>query len=174
MTSTRVGATVPAAVIIIGNNLPMRAAAMSTALYPAAEACDERASIDWARDMRGSSSRLKAVTPRLASALTMSPWVEGCRKLISTAPSRSSSTSVRIGACTLSTASASFMRSAAWVITFTPTASNASSGMKAPAPAPASTATSSRAAISLVAVSGTRATRRSSCVSSLGVATFTS
>src|SRR3989442_6947831 len=60
MTRTRVGATVPAAVIIIGNNLPIRPAAMTTALYPAADACEESASIDRAPDIRGRNSRLDA------------------------------------------------------------------------------------------------------------------
>ncbi|GAC1664696.1 MAG: hypothetical protein PVS3B2_00720 [Candidatus Dormibacteraceae bacterium] len=45
--------------------------------------------------------------------------------------------------------------------------------MKALEPAPDSTLTSSFAATSLVAVSGTNATRRSSAALSVGMATFT-
>src|SRR5713226_7669129 len=123
--------------------------------------------------MRGTSSRLKAVTPRLASARTMSPWVAGCRKLITTAPFLMRSTSAIEGACTLMTASASPNSVDALFAILAPVFSYASSGMYAAKPAPDSTLTSRAAAPSLVTVSGTSATRRSSGAVSLGVPTFT-
>ena len=58
ITSTLAGGTVPAAVMNMGKNLARCSAADRPARYPATVACDERASIDWARLMRGSRSRL--------------------------------------------------------------------------------------------------------------------
>jgi hypothetical protein len=94
---------------------------MSTALYPATDAWDDSASIDCAREMRGTSSRLNAVTPRFARARTMSAWVAGCKKLISTAPLLMRLTSPIVGASTLSTASASPSSAEAFSTILTPT-----------------------------------------------------
>ena len=69
-TSTRAGASVPAAVTSIGKKRGAVFAASSTALYPATVACDESASIGWARVMRGSRMRLNAVILRAASCCT--------------------------------------------------------------------------------------------------------
>ena len=60
----------------------------------------------WARLMRGTSSRLKAVTFCAASALTTSACADGWRKLIRMAPLFSAPISSWLGGCTLSTASA--------------------------------------------------------------------
>ena len=59
-----------------------------------------------ARLMRGTRSRLKALTFRLASPPITSALVAGCRKLIRTLPSRSRPTSSGVGGWTLRTASA--------------------------------------------------------------------
>jgi hypothetical protein len=66
MMNTFAGGTVPAEVIIIGMALPNSAAPSITALYPARLFCDDRMSIDWAREMRGISSRANAVSPASA------------------------------------------------------------------------------------------------------------
>ena len=54
-----------------------RIAPSSTQRYPATSACEVRASIDCAREMRGISSSENAVTPRSASACTPSSSLAG-------------------------------------------------------------------------------------------------
>jgi len=71
------GAMLPAAVVSIGKNFGIIDAPMSTALYPATVLCDESTSIDCARVMRGTRSRLSAVTDRSASAGSTSAAVAG-------------------------------------------------------------------------------------------------
>ena len=71
--------TVPAAVVIIGKKRPASRAASSAAAYPATLACDESASIAWARVIRGIASIAKLVTPAAASALFVSAEVSGAR-----------------------------------------------------------------------------------------------
>ena len=58
MTRTLAGGTVPAAVMNIGKNLARCSAADRPARYPPTVAWEDSASIDWARLMRGSRSRL--------------------------------------------------------------------------------------------------------------------
>ena len=58
----------PAAVISSGKKDGSRSAATSAARYPDTSACDVSASIDCAREMRGSSSSANAVVPAAASA----------------------------------------------------------------------------------------------------------
>ena len=68
-------------------------------------ACEDSASIDWARVMRGIASMAKLVTPRSASARTVSVAVSGWRKPISTEPSPSRPISSALGGATLATTS---------------------------------------------------------------------
>ncbi len=70
-------------------------------------ACDERASIFWARLIRGTVSIAKALTLRSASFLVTSALVSGSRNPISTVPSFIRSTSEGSGLRTLKTTSAS-------------------------------------------------------------------
>jgi hypothetical protein len=79
-------------------------AATSAALYPAIFACDVSASIDWARlNVRGSRSRLTAVTPRSTQAATRPGLPSGLSSPTSICPARSPSSG---GGCTHSTMSA--------------------------------------------------------------------
>ena len=63
--------------------------------------CEERASIDCARVMRGMASMLKLVTPAAASALTSSWLTSGEKKRSAPCSGRSSATSSRDGRATL-------------------------------------------------------------------------
>ena len=72
MMKTFTGLIVPAGVIIIGKIFPDCPAATITAAYPARLACDDSTSIFCARVLRGTISRLIALTPRCASALMRS------------------------------------------------------------------------------------------------------
>ena len=78
-TITFAGATVPAAVVIIGKKRPTSRAATRVAAYPATLACEESASIAWARVIRGIASIAKLVTPASPSARLVSPEVSGAR-----------------------------------------------------------------------------------------------
>ncbi len=77
---------VPAAVVSIGKNRVDRSAAISTALYPATLACDDSASIDWAREIRGMDSMANAVTPASRSLPAISGSERGARNPINTDP----------------------------------------------------------------------------------------
>ncbi len=68
-------------------------------------ACEDSASIDWARVMRGMASMAKLVTPASASALAVSPAVSGWRKPIRTLPLASLAISSALGGATLATTS---------------------------------------------------------------------
>src|SRR2546423_8123329 len=133
-------------------------------------ACEDRASILCARLIRGTRSRLKALTFCFASALTASALVAGCRKLINTAPVLRRPTSSGVGGCTLSTAS--LPRAVAASVTLAPTSMYAASLKKAEVPAPASIETCRPALTSPRAASGTSATRPSPARLSFGTPTF--
>jgi hypothetical protein len=68
MTKTCAGVIVPAAVMSNGKNFGKQLAASKTALYPATVLIALRASMDWARAMRGMSSIENAVIPWEANA----------------------------------------------------------------------------------------------------------
>jgi hypothetical protein len=85
-TSTRAGGTVPAAVMYSGKNRGSRMAASRTQRYPDTRAWELRASMDWAREMRGTSSRAKEVTPASASAWTVGSSDDGEARPTVTAP----------------------------------------------------------------------------------------
>ena len=68
-------------------------------------ACEDSASIDCARVMRGIASMAKLVTPALASARTPSALVSGWRWAISTWPCLSFPISSLLGGATLATTS---------------------------------------------------------------------
>jgi hypothetical protein len=106
MTSARTGAIVPAAVMSIGKSRGTRSAARSTALYPATVACDERASIDCARVIRGIDSIANAVTPRSRSLAMPALSVSGSRKPMTTVPGESAATRSADGDATQTNASA--------------------------------------------------------------------
>src|SRR5271169_350114 len=84
---TFAGEIVPAAVIMRGKSFGTVSAARTTALYPATFACEERASIGWARLIRGISSMAKTVALRDASLFTVSMLARGERNETVTAPS---------------------------------------------------------------------------------------
>jgi hypothetical protein len=77
---------VPAAVINNGKNRGDISAPTNTARYPAQSACEVSASIDCAREIRGTNSRENAVTPALAAASIESTAVTGDKNEIVTAP----------------------------------------------------------------------------------------
>jgi hypothetical protein len=134
-------------------------------LYPDTVACDDSASIDCARVIRGIDSIANATTPRPASRSIPSRSVKGCKNPISTWPSRSRSASASSGFWTFATASTSAHGSS----TIRPPASSYdASGNEAASPAPRSTSTSKPAGTSLPTTSGTSATRRSPGLVSLG------
>ena len=93
MTSTLDGASVPAAVMSKGKNFPNAPAARMAARYPAIELCDDSASMDCARAMRGMASMLKAVMRFLAWSSVSSGLSSGWRNAISAEPSASRSAS---------------------------------------------------------------------------------
>ena len=128
----------PAAVVSIGMKRGSRSAAISAALYPPTVACDDSASIDCARVIRGMDSIANATTPWAASRSIPAWSVSGCRKPIRTAPVRSFPASSTVGFCTLTTTSASHALSA----TVAPASVYASSSNDAALPAPRSTSTS--------------------------------
>ena len=76
-TKTRAGAIVPAAVMSMGKNLGNAAAAIITASYPAAVACDDKTSIICATVVRGIMSTAIAVILRAASASTTAAFARG-------------------------------------------------------------------------------------------------
>ena len=173
MTNTLAGGTVPAAVMNMGKNLARCSAADSPARYPATVAWDERASMDCARLIRGSRSSLYTVAPRAARACTVSAAATGWRKLISETPSGNAPTSSSVGGCTRATTAAPERAAAASSTTVAPAWRKASSENRARSPAPDSTTTSTPVLASLVATSGTIATRSSPGRDSLMTASFT-
>ena len=83
-------------------------------------AIEDSASIFWARVMRGTWSIASTVTLRAASRSTRSLFLPGQRKLMSTAPGFSRSTSSALGGCTLSSTSASDHSAAPSAVTVAP------------------------------------------------------
>ena len=75
--STLAGATVPAAVISMGNIRGNKSAAISTALYPAIVAIEESTSILCARVILGNNSSAKAVIPVPARVRQLSGSLKG-------------------------------------------------------------------------------------------------
>ncbi len=109
--STVAGRIVPAAVVSIGRNLGQLYAPRIAAAYPPAVAWELSASMLWARVIRGTSSRAKAVTSRsriratverlfaafmnpmtivLAESISTSAMARGCTHNTIVAPSSSS------------------------------------------------------------------------------------
>src|SRR5512137_3156687 len=74
---TVAGRIVPAAVVSIGRNFGQLSAPMMVATYPPAVAWELSASILWARVIRGTYSRAKAVTFRSRILATVSRLVAG-------------------------------------------------------------------------------------------------
>ncbi len=101
-------------------------------------ACEDSASIDCARLIRGTASMAKLVTPAAAIARTPSPLVNGPRNPISVVSDPSRAISSALGAATLTTTSQS---NGASSTSSAPASANASSGISAPAPAPRCTRT---------------------------------
>ena len=104
-------------------------------------ACEDSASIDCARLIRGIASIAKLVAPDAAIARIASPPVNGCRNPISTLSDRSRPISSDVGVATLTTTSASYTPAGSSTIR-APASSYWLSGISAPAPAPRSTTTS--------------------------------
>ena len=80
------GVTVPAAVINNGKNFGDNSAATNEARYPAHNACEVSASIDWAREIRGTISSENAVTPAATAASIESTEPVGDKNEIVIAP----------------------------------------------------------------------------------------
>ena len=70
----------------MGKNRGESSAPTSAARYPAHSAWEVSASIDCAREIRGTSSSEKAVTPAFTAASTLSRWLTIERKEIVIAP----------------------------------------------------------------------------------------
>ena len=106
ITRTFAGGTLPAAVNCPVKKLPNSFDASTTARYPAMLAVELKASIFWAREMRGTWSTPSVVTPRSARALTVSSFCAGKMKEMSVEPSaRRSISAGTSGARTLRTTS---------------------------------------------------------------------
>jgi len=71
-----------------GKNLGRRVAASRTQRYPATKACEVRASMDWAREILGTSSSAKDVMPPAASARTVGNSEDGDPNPTVTEPGR--------------------------------------------------------------------------------------
>jgi hypothetical protein len=104
----------------MGKNFGSRPAPASAPRYPDTVDCEERASIDWARLIRGSRSRLNAVARFATSAFTVSSWAPGWKKLTTLIPSGLPATSSGVGACTLATTVAPLITSAMLPATVAP------------------------------------------------------
>lgn len=86
MTITLAGRMVPAAVVSMGKNRGESLAAWMAARYPATVAWLDRASMLWARVMRGMSSMAITVAFLAAKALTSSTFLWACTKPTTMAP----------------------------------------------------------------------------------------
>ncbi len=162
ITNTRPGASVPAAVIIIGISFGQWLAPSSTALYPARLAWLLSTSIAWARLIRGTNSSDSSDTCRSAAARTRSCSTVGESIPTSTAPSRIRRTWSTAGGPSVTTRSASsHARCPAWA-RVAPAWVNVSSLWKLPPPSPGSIVTSSPAATSFLTTAGVRGVRVSS------------
>src|ERR1022692_557867 len=132
--------------------------------------CEESASIDWAREMRGIDSIAKAVALAAASALVVRGLVSGARKPIRTEPAPSRPISASVGGEILTTTSDCHTSAASAVIR-APACAKTASGSSASAPAPFSTRTSTPLACDLATTSGTSATLCSPSAISFGTPT---
>src|SRR5262249_54011426 len=86
-------------------NRPNSCAPNNTARYPAIFDCDDNASIDCAREIRGTASNAKPDTPDPANARTPPAFVSGCKKPINTPPLPSRATSPTLAGATSVTTS---------------------------------------------------------------------
>jgi len=94
-TKTLAAVMVPAAVINIGKIFGSERAASSTASYPEIVAMEERASILWARVIRGISSMARKVTPAAARSEPSLAAVSGSPNPMTVCPRRRSERSAR-------------------------------------------------------------------------------
>ena len=129
--------------------------------------CEESASIDWAREIRGIASIANAVALASASALVVAGLVSGARKPTRIEPVPSERTCSGSGGAIVTTTSA-LQTSPASAVTFAPASAKASSSSSASTPAPLCTSTSRPLALSLPTTSGTSATRCSPAAVSFG------
>ena len=106
MTSTLAGGTVPAAVMNMGKNLARCSAACRPARYPDTVAWELRASMPWARLIRGSRSKLKTVASLVARARTASSDCATPKKLRTATPCGIPATSSALGGFTRTTSPA--------------------------------------------------------------------
>src|SRR6185436_3949150 len=139
-------------------------------------ACDESASIFWARVMRGTSSMASDVTLPATSAFTMGTFLWGEKNEIATAPGFIAAAS-SLPSLGLDMSGATLRIRSAWL-------HSAGAPMRAPAslkrsspryawsPAPDSTATSRPSLTSRLTVSVVAATRVSPAATSVGTQTF--
>ena len=162
--------TVPAAVINNGKNLGESSAATRAARYPAHNACEVSASMDCAREIRGTNSSENAVTPAFLAAEIESSEAVGERKEIVSAPFFNLASTAGSNAFTERTTSA-LARSTAEE-TVAPAFRKSSSVACDCAPAPLSTSTDTPARINFPTTSGTVATRASPARFSAGITTF--
>ena len=113
-------------------------------------------SIDWAREMRGTASMARAVTPRAASASSSSGLNAGASRPTIVAPGSSPAISASVGAFTLSTSPLASASAPSTIVA--PASRYASSANDDARPAPASTTTSYPRAINCFTVAGVAAT----------------
>jgi hypothetical protein len=138
-TTISAGGTVPAAVMLSGKNRRSRPAATIAHRYPATRACELNASIDWAREIRGTSSIANDVSCRSRSSLIRpNDWAGGRNDSVA-APGLSCRACSLVSAWTDRTRSASASTSAT---TSAPASAYSSSVYCAATPAPGSTRTS--------------------------------
>jgi hypothetical protein len=151
----------------IGKKRSSSVEAISTARYPLTVACDDNASIDCARLIRGIRSIASAVAPVAAMAASPSGSPSGLRKPTRIVPARRCVSSCEDGGATFAITSAPQGSPSS-----APAATYCSSVAPAASPAPASTTTSCSAARRRRTTSGTRATRLSLAAVSLGTPIF--
>src|SRR6185312_10234538 len=126
-------------------------------------ACEDKASIDCAREMRGTSSIAKLVIRRSFRAFTSSRRAYGCRKPISTLPGCSAAIRSSESGCTVSSTCDCASTPPAESAQSTPR--YAASGNWALAPAPRSSSSRAPLWASFSATSGTKLTRVSGALS---------
>ena len=149
---------------------------MSTLLYPATVLMEVRASMLWAREIRGMPSRVRLMQPVSRSFFMGSRFTgaAGCRKVIRYCPSRSMSLSclftslLNRGSFTLRMTSALAKTSSAPSTMVAPAATYSSSEKNEPSPAVFCTSTVAPSATIFFTVSGVEETRPSPGMISLG------
>src|ERR1700739_1978859 len=120
---------------------------------------EDRASIDWARLMRGTSSMLKRVTCRAMAGASAEGAASGRKKPMTAAPDLSRAWSDALGAMTTGITSALPRMEGRSPVTVAPALAYASSDAPAAFPAPDSTTTVMPWATSDFRLSGSKATR---------------